>query len=273
MGTTYRTFLYNAHGYGLGGQITRPFEQMIDVQAMASLPLSGGHGLARTENFNVKDIVSFKAAYTEVSGSQNPKDGSYTTLVSATVEGLNVHNIVTVDRVVARISSNHPADGQEPTITPLGSQFDNLRIAGCPVQVELDNHLFTRLGTFEAFKSEYEQNQQARDAMQARFLWGQPKSDVPEFLRERYKWFAGDAFPESKGIVLCSLVKDIKMNCPEIQRFGNVLIVPHFGKIYLAEFLLKRYERSVTMLRLEMGSATAATVGGPGGTGNGTTFP
>jgi hypothetical protein len=63
------------------------------------------------------------------------------------------------------------------------------------------------------------------------------------------------------------------MNCPEVQRFGNVLIVPHFGKIYLAEFTLKRYEREVTMLRLEMGSATTAHVNGPGAGGNGTTFP
>ncbi len=70
--------------------------------------------------------------------------------------------------------------------------------------------------------------------MQARFLWGKPKSDVPEFLRERYNWFAGDEFPESKGIVLCSLVKDVKTNCSELQRYGNVIVVPHFGKI-LAE--------------------------------------
>ncbi len=69
-----KIYLYNAHGYGLGGQIERPFQHFIDVQAMGSLPQSGGHGIARVENFNVKDIVSFKAAYTEVSGSQNPEE-------------------------------------------------------------------------------------------------------------------------------------------------------------------------------------------------------
>lgn len=272
-GPIKKIYLYNAHGYGLGGRIERPFQHLIDVQAMGSLPQSGGHGVARVENFNVKDIVSFHAAYTEVSGSQNPKNGNYTTLVSATVEGLNVHNIVTADRVVARISSSHPADGGEPTITPVGSQFDNLRIAGCPVQVDLDNHLFDRLGTFTAFKNEYEQNPQARQAMQERFLWGQPKSDVPDFLRERYNWFTGDVFRESKGIVLCTLVKDIKFNCPEVRRYGNVLVVPHFGKIYLAEFMVKSNEREVTMLRLDMGSATTASVSGPGAGGNGSTYP
>ncbi|MFZ3332696.1 MAG: choice-of-anchor P family protein [Candidatus Acidiferrales bacterium] len=273
MPTPFRIFLYNAHGYGFSGRIDRPFQQMIDVQAMGSLPLTGGHGYARVENFNLKDIASFKAAYTQVSGSQNPKDGSYTTFVSATLEGLNVHNIVTADRVVARISSNHPADGSEPTITPVGSQFENLRIAGCPVEVELDNFLFNRLGTYSAFKGEYERDEQVRQAMQERFLWGRFKSDVPDFLRERYNWVAGDALPESKGIVLCTLVKDIKFNCPEVRRFGNVLIVPHFGKIYLAEFVVQSYQRTVTMLRLDMGSGTNAMMTGPGAGGNGVGYP
>ena len=118
--------------------------------------------------------------------------------------------MVTADRIVARVTSKQRMDEEEPTILSIGSRFENLRIAGCPVQVDLDNELFTRLGTFASFKKEYTENQQAREMMQGRFLWGKPKADVPEFLRERYNWFAGDEFPESKGIVLCSLVKDVK---------------------------------------------------------------
>ncbi len=109
--------------------------------------------------------------------------------------------------------------------------------------------------------------------MQARFLWGKPKSDVPEFLRERYNWFAGDKFPESKGIVLCSLVKEIKTNCPELQIYGNVIVVPQFGKIYFGEVALKRVDASLTMLRVELGSPIGGTMSGPSSGGNGTTFP
>ncbi|MGC1258024.1 MAG: hypothetical protein WA867_20870, partial [Candidatus Acidiferrales bacterium] len=119
----------------------------------------------------------------------------------------------------------------------------------------------------------YERDEQVRQAMQERFLWGRFKSDVPDFLRERYNWVAGDALPESKGIVLCTLVKDIKFNCPEVRRFGNVLIVPHFGKIYLAEFVVQSYQRTVTMLRLDMGSGTNAMMTGPGAGGNGVGYP
>jgi len=181
--------------------------------------------------------------------------------------------MVTADRIVARVTSKQRLDEEEPTILSIGSRFENLRIAGCPVQVDLDNELFARLGTFASFKKEYTENQQSREMMQGRFLWGKPKADIPEFLRERYNWTAGDEFPESKGIVLCSLVKDVKTNCSELRRYGNVIVVPHFGKIYLAELQLQRHERELSMLRVEMGSVVGGSGGGPGGTGGGTTFP
>ena len=98
---------------------------------------------------------------------------------------------------------------------------------------------------------------------------GKPKADVPEFLRERYNWFASDDFPESKGIVLCSLVKEVKTNCPELRRYGNVIVVPQFGKIYVAELQLQRDRRELAMLRVEMGSTVGGSGGGPGGTGGG----
>jgi hypothetical protein len=109
--------------------------------------------------------------------------------------------------------------------------------------------------------------------MQAHFLWGKPKFEVPDFLRERYNWFAGDKFPESKGIALCSLVKDIKTPCPELRVYGNVIVVPQFGTIYLGEVILKNYEREVTMLRLDLGCPTTAQTVGPAGGGGGAGFP
>jgi len=194
-------------------------------------------------------------------------------LASATIEGLNILDMVTADRIVARVASKQFIDDPEPTITPIGSHFENLRIAGCPIHAELDTDLFNRLGTFKAFKDAYEGNQQYREAMQALFLWGKPKFEVPEFLRERYNWFTGDKFPESKGIVLCSLVKGIKANCGELKIYGNVIEVPQFGKVYLGEVMLQQYEREVTMLRLELGSPSAGTASGPSGGGGGAGFP
>jgi hypothetical protein len=268
-----KIYLYTAHAYGLGGNITRPFQHVLDVHAGSALPAEGGYEVSRAENFRLKEIISYDATYTVVSGSRDEKDGSFTSLASATIEGLNILDMVTADRVVARISSKQFINDDEPTVTPVGCHFENLRIAGCPVHVELDNDLFNRLGTFSSFKQEYEQNQQSREMMQARFLWGKPKSDVPEFLRERYKWFSGDGFPESKGIALCSLVKDFKTNCTEIKRYGHVIEVPQFGKIYIAEMMLKRHERDVTMLRVELGSPIGGSSSNAEASGGGTTYP
>jgi len=268
-----KIYLYNAHGYGLGGRIDRPFQRVLDVHAGASLPTTGGFEVSRAENYRLNETISYRAAHTMVSGSLDEEDGTYNSLASATIEGLNILDMVTADRIVAHVASKQRLDDPEPTITPIGSHFENLRIAGCPIHAELDNNLFNRFGTFASFKDAYEGNQQAREAMQALFLWGKPKFEVPEFLRERYNWFAGDKFPESKGIVLCSLVKDIKTPCPELRVYGNVIVVPQFGKIYLGEVILKKYEREVTMLRLDLGCPTALVVSGPGGGGGGAGFP
>jgi hypothetical protein len=268
-----KTYIHTAHGYGFSARIDRPFEHLVDVHAGSTLPTTGGFETSRTENFRLKEIISYRAAYSVVGSSRNPKDDTYNSSVTATIEGLNILDMVTADRIVARVTSKQRLDEEEPTILSIGSRFENLRIAGCPVQVDLDNELFTRLGTYAAFKQEYTENQQSREMMQGRFLWGKPKADVPEFLRERYNWFASDDFPESKGIVLCSLVKDVKTTCSELRRYGNVIVVPHFGKIYLAEFQLQRHERELAMLRVELGSAVGGGAGGPGGTGGGTTFP
>jgi hypothetical protein len=268
-----KIYLYNAHGYGFGGRIDRPFQHVLDVHAGASLPTEGGYEVSRKENFRLNETISYAAAHTIVSGSRNEKDGSYTTLASATIEGLNILDMVTADRIVARVASKQFMDDPEPTITPVGSHFENLRIAGCPIHAELDADIFNRFGTFTAFKDAYEKNQQYREAMQAVFLWGKPKFEVPEFLRERYNWFSGDKFPESKGIALCSLVKAIKTNCGELKVYGNVIEVPQFGKVYLGEVALQQYEREVTMLRLELGSPAGGATVGPTGSGGGTTFP
>src|SRR5580693_5436643 len=224
-----KIYLYNAHGYGLGGRIDRPFQHVLDVHAGASLPTTGGFEVSRAENYRLNETISYRAAHTMVSGSLDEEDGTYNTLASATIEGLNILDMVTADRIVAHVASKQRLDDPEPTITPIGSHFENLRIAGCPIHAELDNNLFN--------------------------------------------WFGGDKFPESKGIVLCSLVKDIKTPCPELRVYGNVIVVPQFGKIYLGEVILKKYEREVTMLRLDLGCPTALVVSGPGGGGGGAGFP
>src|SRR5215472_2739782 len=131
----HRTFHYHACANVLSGHFTRPFQDVIDVQAASSLPVTGGHGRARVEDFRFREFFSFRKGYTHVSGSHQADDGSHNTLVTSTVEGLNLLDIVTADRITARLYSKHGANAKEGSFTMVGSRFENLRIAGCDVKV------------------------------------------------------------------------------------------------------------------------------------------
>jgi len=251
-----RTYLYNGHGHALSGQIVRPFEQSIEVQAAMSLPTIGGYGATRTENFRLKEIVSFKAAYTQVSGSLKKEDNSHTTLVSSVVEGLNILDVVTADRIIARLASQHPSGHDEPHIILLGSHFENLKIAGCPVSVELDHELFLKMDTFDAVRKEFQSN-----------------ADFRRMAEDLYGTGTRQALPDANGVVHCSLVKDMKTSCPGVKRQGHAFIVPQFGKIFVAEVLVEHGKRTLTMLRLSLGSPTSGDMDVAEVQGNGRPVP
>ncbi|HTW24280.1 MAG TPA: hypothetical protein VMD78_11810 [Candidatus Baltobacteraceae bacterium] len=246
---------YHAHGHGLSARFNRPVQQLIEVQAATSLPTIGGHGNSRVDDFKFKEFVSFKSAYSHVSGSQK-EDGAYTTLVSSTIEGLNVMDMVTADRIVARLAARHPSGHEEPHILVLGSKFENLQIAGCPIHVELDHELFMRLDTFAAIGKELASNDDFRKMAEDPFQTGHPRKPA-----------------DAHGVVLCSLVKNMKATCPGVTRKGHAFIVPEFGKVFVAEMLSKHSTRTLTMLRIEMGSPTGGFVAAGEGGINGSNWP
>jgi hypothetical protein len=251
-----KVYHYNAHGHGLSARFERPVEHLIDVQAASSLPTIGGHGNARVNDFKFQEFVSFKTAYSHVSGSQKREDGTYTTLTTATIEGLNILDVVTADRIVARLASQHPSEHHEPHIVVLGSKFDNLRIAGCPAEVELNHELFLRLDTFEAIRKELASN-----------------SDFRKMAEDPHQTGQTQKVPDAQGVLLCSLVKDMKTTCPGVKRQGHAFVVPQFGKVYVAEMLAQHGMRTLTMLRLEMGSPVSGTAVAVEAAVNGHTWP
>src|SRR5207249_10087033 len=110
------TFHYHACAHGFSARFTRPFEYQIDAQAASALPIIGGHGQARVENFQFREFLSFRKAYTHVSGACEKKpDGtvSHNTLVISAIEGLNILDILTADRIVARMYSKYELEKRE----------------------------------------------------------------------------------------------------------------------------------------------------------------
>ena len=234
-----RVFHYHASAHAFSGQFTRPVQHLIEVQAATTLPTIGGHGNARVDDFRFNHFVSFKAGYTHVFGSEHREGDKvyHTTLVTSTVEGLNFLDVITADRLVARISSYHLFEEEHSHYSFVGTKFENLRIAGYPVELELNERLFAHLGTIDKVKKELDTDKEFRKMAEDPFQTGQKQK-------------LGDG----TGEILCSLVKDMKTSAPGVRREGHAFSIHHFGRVYLAETLIGRCKRTLTMLRLELGS-------------------
>jgi hypothetical protein len=265
-----RVFLYRGFSVGVGGTLTRPFPQVIDGQASVALPIVGGYTSARVENYRLRELLSFKEARTYTTGSQSP-DGAYNTVVSSTIEGLNILDIVTCDAVVGRISSRHEPDADEPAIVATGSTFHNLKIGGQPIDVELDT--FTELDTYTKFRTRFEKDRAFQQTAQERFMWTASPDRFPPQFATRVPLPNRKGWPESRGMVPCSLVKDLTYNAPSLIRYGHVLCVPQVGYIVLGEFMFMQYARRLTMMRLELGSPVEARLTACDVETDGTTYP
>lgn len=255
----FRTFHYHACAHAFSGHFKRPFEHQIDVLAASVLPITGGHGQARVENFQFREFVSFRKGTTHVSGARLDDDKSHNTLVTATVEGLNLLDVVTADRIVARLYSKHHEDEAEGSFNMIGSRFEGLRIADCDVKVDLDLELFEKVRTYKEAVTEFDK-----------------KGDFYKIASDPFKDRGKELLknPEPNGAFLCSCVKDIKTACPGVTRIGHHgFHVRGFGTIFLGEVVITHGQRTVTMIRFEMGSAVSATGTTVQASSNGRTYP
>ena len=150
---------------------------------------------------------------------------------------------MTADRIVSQIATEHPSDGYEPKVTFIGTRFENLRIGGCALDVQLDLTLCNQSAGDGYPKRPCIQDERflASVAEQYRRMadekcvpaWQKDKQ-IPEWVRARYPWDNAGAKRDDKGFVLCTLVKEIRGEFPG-KVYGNVLDIPEFGKAFLGE--------------------------------------
>lgn len=219
---------YHAEAVALEGHLKLPIKQPIERQAHAKVRETGGYESQHSRGFRVEGIVSYSAAHTQVSGHEEEKHGRpWITLSTSVIEDLNVLNVVTADRVVAQVSTEHPRDGYVPTVTFLGTQFDNLRIAGHPIKVDLDIDLGADPGKETAFTRHPGFMERVAD----RLGIVRAHADLPDEIKSRY---SEDRRTSDQGeCAEYSLVTKIEGSFPG-KAYGHVLDIPHFGKVYLA---------------------------------------
>jgi hypothetical protein len=254
-------FRFHGDAIGAAGRITAPYDDVIPAQASAALPELGGVARAHAGRFEHRGIFRFEEARAELVGRR--EGDAYETLIMAVVEGLNINEMVTADRLVARLVSSRRPDNPEPSITPIGSHFENLRIAGYPVKLDLATDTFHALSTFSSLARAYQDdtdNSRERLAQvgsiagseqaSQRILEYLPASPLVEQLHS-----ATTKPQPAPAIYSTTLVREV-LGVPRHAATvcGHVIEIEGFGIIRLAEFHVASNWKRLTMLRVNLGS-------------------
>jgi hypothetical protein len=275
-----RNHHYHASATIISGHLKLPLEQEIKPQAHAELHEKGGYLSQHAENFSVEGVISIRSAYTQVSGNKSTKDGQgWTTLTTTTIEGLNVLEVVTADRIVGQTVTEHPLEGYVPSISFLGTRFENLRIAGHPVDLDLDHDI---LGAKPEGDRTYTKDSGLIGRVGSQYSGVLESSGLPEDLRERYNRLSSTL--GSAEAVECSLVNRASGSYPGLS-FGHIIYVPDFGKIVLARLKVSHGEYNtptgapritnvhLTMVDLELGCVAQGNAPIGSGSANGSSNP
>ena len=257
--------IYYAEANVLSADLKLPLKEKIPPRVQVKLPSSGRYQFKKANSFRFEGIISYRSAYSQVAGHPSSKSDGFATLATAVVEGLNVLDVVTADRVVAQISTVHPVfgKGQVPSVTFLGTRFENLRIGGHKIEVKRNLDI---LGAKPAGDKSYFEDPGVQSRVSLQYDKVATEEGHPELAAAAYP--KGRAGVVGSGELQCSLVDSVAAE-PGVSyggtSFGHVIDVPHFGKIFLAELRVERkpgdpgkrvydtYEFHLTMIRLEMG--------------------
>ena len=238
-------FHFHGHGHALSGEFRHPLWAVVPAQASASLSTIGGIAVAHVENFHFQDFVCFKSAHTHISGRRR-RDETFVTHASTVVKGLNILGMVTADRIVSRLTSIHSPKEREGHIIAEDSRFEGLKINGEDVKVILRHDLLVKCKTFDDLRKGI-----ASDTKSGRIV----------------------AIDQDRKVAICSLVEKIDTRLKGVDVKRHVIEVKDFGKIFLAEVFAEPGRRTLTMLRLELGSPHVADLTAAESSTNGQPYP
>jgi hypothetical protein len=271
-----RTHKYNAETMVLSGELVLPVAQKVEPQAHTKLPENGGYFSQRLDGYRLESVVTFRSAYSHTSGSKSKKDGEgWNTLTTTVVEGLNVMEVVTADRVVGQTITEHPLEGYIPSISFLGTRFENLRIAGYPVKMEFDYDIF---GPRPINDLPYVKDGGVVSRVGRQYDRILRNKNLPDKLQKHYNDLSSKL--GSSEEVECSLVNRVAGLFPG-SSFGNVITIPGFGTITLAKLTVKHEDQhetskvyrkttfTLTMIDLKLGCAIEGDLPIGTGTSNG----
>lgn len=288
------SFVYHANALAFGGVIRNPCCDVLPSTASVVLSPSGGEGSETIRNFNYKGIISFDEASVYVGGSQR---GDYrNTISTVSIRNLNILNMVHVELLVGRVTSEHrfepgKPESDEPQFTFEGSLLENIRVGGKRVDVKLDHSVFSRYATHSSFVNAFKGAAASEDTLLGKTASADASGKLVDRYAKRFCWPADrcrDGAPSTKdGVIRCSLVDSIDVpdtdedlhneearragdRVQPVRRNGYIVRIADFGTVAIGEVVLKPHQRTVNMLRFALGSPTDGVLTAGSATTNGT---
>lgn len=276
-----RTHTFHAHATAISGDLRLPVAQSIVPQTHTTLPEEGGYFSQRAEQYRLEGLISIDASRTHTTGNRSSKPGQgWTTLTTTVVEGLNVMEVVTADRIVGQTIIEHPLEGYVPRVSFLGTRFENLRIAGNPIEIEYD---FDVLGPKPDNDEHYVMNTAVAARLSGAFDHLKGRETLPTDVRERYNRLSSTLGTPQKEFE-CSLVKKVTGTFPGVS-LGPLVVIPDFGAFVLGRIVVKHEDYksgsntpkkttiTLTMIDFHFGCAMDGSAGTGVGSSNGGTLP
>jgi len=269
-------FLYHASAVGLAGEVRRPFQQPIHAQATTALPRYGGHAASRVDNFQLADIVTHSTASSDATGVYNQLSNSFETTVKATVTGLDIRGVVTVESLTSMVHSTHPATkGAEPHISVSGSEINGLRVAGRDIVLESRLEIYSKLATMTALRDYYKETADFREDFERAAFVGR-ESALPEDVWHFFPWRRSKSsatLHEDQGLTIVPLYTIKNPSEPGFEVYENVIKVADFGRVHIGELIIQGDRRRLLMVHADLGSPCEGCVSAGCSDGNGTNPP
>jgi hypothetical protein len=255
-------FLTDGHAVALGGYVHRVNDTVVrrNLTVPHASAAFGGAAEARQGAYRMSQeddadaVVSCASSWARAWHEREDGNGAgptHTVHAKSTVEGLEIDKRLFVDRAAAYLKTVYHQGDAQPTVTPVEAELGGFVIDGVRFTVTLDLEPVTTFGTCDEFHHACLHDDRFREKNGKRVL--------------SLRGPSGDT-PSPKGCFVYSLVDRIQWDGPlpagaEVDEESHVIVWPDFGTIILGEMLISDYNRRLTMMRLELGSPLAASLG------------
>jgi hypothetical protein len=262
-----RRQIFSAHAAAFGGHIIRPKDIVLEAPSASALTVVGGRSVGRIAATEFGDFFKIRSATTFAEGLFDDRKAflaltnhqveeqalTATTRVRAEVNGLAVGDQprLTIRKLRAGLTGTTPLGSGQPSIrVDKDVVIEGVAVDKYRLIVELQPNTFQRLDTQAKLLVAADDPAFLTSGGDAVFLRS-PVAGQPAPPR------TGRLIESSSGTIYATIVKSIKWDgkpFPDAEIDGNLVIIPDFGRIYFGELLISANSRSLTMVRLTLGS-------------------